>query len=694
MVGRDSPRNGSRRPLSASFLTSVFEATDDGLLVVDDDGRIRHYNRRFAEIWGLPEEVLEDRSDRKALEYAKDRLADPEPERFVDGVEEIYEREDVERRDHLEFEDGRVIERYTRPVEQDGETIGRVWSFRDVTERAETMARLEASEQRYRALLEQNVAGVFRSTVDGEWVDCNEAFASIFGYDSPEALMDTPVEELYPSPGAREALLEELRREEAVYNHELRLERKDGEPVHVLENSRLLGNHGTGRPEIIGTVIDITQRKRLRDRLEEMALHDELTGLPNRRLLRERADQALTLADRRGGKVGLLYIDLVSFKMVNDSLGHTAGDRVLAAVAKQLDSRARQSDTPARVGGDEFVVLLPEVEDEEDLRAAARRFAEIFETPFPTPERAVHLDGRMGGALYPDHAGDFDRLLSNADRALTRGRREDEDVTLAHEAGDAEDEDELALAEALRGALDRDELEVHYQPIVRPGDSEAIGVQALVRWRRGEELLTAGQFLATAERIGVVRDIDRWVLERVAAQIAAWEARGPFEWVGVNLSARTFNEPGLPDRIRGLLEERGVDGSRLVVEITERAALRDPDRTRETIEQLRDAGVRIAIDDFGTGYSAVAHLKRYAADMLKVDMVFTDEFGREGGNVELGEAILELGHASGVEVVAEGIERPEQSRWVADSDFDYAQGFHYARPGPPSEIEAEVGTER
>ncbi len=689
MVGTDDSANGAGPPLSASFLTSVFEATEDGLLVVDDEGRIRHYNRRFAEIWDLPEEVLADRSDRKALEHAKERLADPDPDRFVAGVEEIYESEGAELRDRLEFEDGRVIERYTRPVTKAGETIGRVWSFRDVTERAETMARLEASEQRYRALLEQNVAGVFYSTVDGEWVDCNEAFASIFGYDSPEELMDGPVEALYPSPGDREALLEELRREGAVYNHELRLERKDGEPVHVLENSRLLEDPETGRREIIGTVIDITERKHLRDRLEEMALHDELTGLPNRRLLRERADQAMTLADRRGAKVGLLYIDLVSFKMVNDSLGHTAGDRVLAAVAKQLASRARDSDTPARVGGDEFVVLLPEVDGEDDLRAAAERFSEIFETPFPTPERAVHLDGRMGGALYPDHAGDFDRLLSNADRALTRGRSEDQAVTLAHEGGDAAAaEDELATAEALRGALDRDELEVHYQPIVRPADGETIGVQALVRWRRGEELLTAGQFLATAERIGVIRDIDHWVLERVAEQLAAWRERGSLEWVGVNLSARTFNEPGLPARIRDLLEEAGVEGSRLVVEITERAALRDPDRTRETIEQLRGAGVRIAIDDFGTGYSAVAHLKRYAADLLKVDMVFTDEFGREDGDVELGEAILELGHASGVEVVAEGIERSEQSRWIADSDFDYAQGFHYARPVPPSEIES------
>ncbi|MFW6192827.1 MAG: PAS domain S-box protein, partial [Gemmatimonadota bacterium] len=183
----DEPANGDRGSVSASFLTSVFEATDDGLLVVDDEGSIRHYNRRFREIWELPAEALEDGTDETALEHAKERVADPEG--FLSRVEEIYENEDAELRDHLEFADGRVVERYTRPVKQNGETIGRVWSFRDVTDRAETMARLEASEQRYRALLEQNVAGVFYSTVDGEWVDCNQAFASIFGHDSPEELM-------------------------------------------------------------------------------------------------------------------------------------------------------------------------------------------------------------------------------------------------------------------------------------------------------------------------------------------------------------------------------------------------------------------------------------------------------------------------------------------------------------------------
>lgn len=681
-----TPAKDTPTSFSASFLASVLEATEDGLLVVDNDGRILHYNQRFAEIWDLPDEILASGSDEEAIAHAKEQLVDPD--QFVSEIESIYQQEEAERYDRLDFEDGRVIERYTRPVKQDDETVARVWSFRDVTEQVQTVADLEASEQRYRALLEENVAGVFHATAEGEWIDCNEALASMFGYDSPEALMAYPVEDLYPSPEEREDFLQTLQEEGALYNYELELQRKDGTPIQVLENSRLLEDPETGRTEIIGTLIDVTERRQLRDELEEMALHDELTGVANRRLLRERANQALTLADRRGTQGGLIYLDLVSFKMINDSLGHSAGDEVLVQVAKQLQSQARESDTVARVGGDEFVVLLPEVEGQEGLQAAADRLGTIFDTPFVAADRTVHLDSRMGGALYPDHAGDFDNLLTTADRALTRTRKLETQFVIHESDVASPDGDELATAEGLRSALRDGELVVFYQPIVRPDSGRVVGLESLLRWPRDDgRVLTAGQFLPVAERIGLTPKIDRWMLKQVARQLAEWRDREAPEWVGVNISARTFQEPDLAEHIPEVFAEAGAECSRLVIEITERAALRNPERAAETIEALQSHGIRIAIDDFGTGYSALAHLKRYAADVLKVDMIFTREFGREGSSADLGRAIVELGHASDAEVVAEGIERSEQREWLASSDYDYAQGYYFGRPSPPDELD-------
>lgn len=671
--------------LSVPYLSAVFEATADGLLVVDEDGRIVFYNQRFVDIWDIPEEVLEERSDEKALSYAKDRLA--EPERFVAGVEAIYEREDAEGSDHLDFADGRTIERYTRPVRREGETIGRVWSFRDVTEHARTVARLEASERRYRTLLEDNVAGVFRTSVDGEILDCNEAFAEILGYGSAAELMDREAPELYASPEERAAFLEELMERGAVENYELTVQAADGQEVELLENSRLIGDPEAEDAEIIGTVIDVTERKRLQERLEAMALHDELTGLPNRRLLAERADQALRLADRTGEQVGLLYLDLVSFKMVNDSLGHTAGDRVLVEAGKRIRSGLRESDTAARVGGDEFVVLLPEVEGREGLEAAADRLAGLFERPFATDPRPVHQEIRLGGALYPDHAGSFDDLLTRADRALTRARTESR--AFAFYASDADTaQDRLATVQGLRRALEEDRLRLYYQPVVRLADGEVAGVESLLRWPREDgRVLTAGQLLPLAERRGLIRQLDGWMLRRASRQLAEWDDRIVPGWMGINLSGRIFQEPGLAEEVQHIFEETGADPSRVVVEITEQAALRDPERTRRNLAALREAGIRVAIDDFGTGHSAIAHLKQYPADLLKIDMIFVRGVEPGDPDSELTEALVRLGQTTGAEVVAEGIETAEQRDWIAATSCEYGQGFHLGRPVPAEELE-------
>lgn len=292
---------------------------------------------------------------------------------------------------------------------------------------------LRRREERYRFLFERNLAGVFRQDAGGRILQCNRAFAEIFGYDSPNRLAGAEAGEIFPTPEAWEAFADRLRKEESVINHELLLRKKTGSPVWVLVNASLGEDPGTGDRVIVGSVIDITERKRLEDELQEMAYHDPLTNLPNRRFLELKAGQALALADRSGTPLGLVFMDLVRFKEVNDTRGHAAGDQILVEVARRLRGSLRASDTAARIGGDEFVAVLTQVEDLDGTREAARRLLACFERPFEIEGGAWKLDARLGGVLYPDHGRDLEELLRRADETISGLKGRDESVLLFYD---------------------------------------------------------------------------------------------------------------------------------------------------------------------------------------------------------------------------------------------------------------------
>lgn len=292
---------------------------------------------------------------------------------------------------------------------------------------------LRRREERYRFLFERNLAGVFRQDPDGRILQCNRAFAEIFGYDAPEELAGAPAEQVFPTPESWEAFAARLREEESVINHELLLRKRSGSPVWILVNAALGEDPGSGDPAIVGSVIDITERKRLEDELQEMAYHDPLTGLPNRRFLELKAEQALALADRSGTPVGLVFMDLVRFKEVNDTRGHAAGDQILVEVARRLRGSLRASDTAARIGGDEFVAVLTQVEDMDGAREAARRLFACFEKPFELDGGPWQLDARLGGVLYPDHGSDLDQLLARADATISGLKGREESVLLFYD---------------------------------------------------------------------------------------------------------------------------------------------------------------------------------------------------------------------------------------------------------------------
>jgi len=670
---------------------ALFADSGDAIFVAEADGTILEVNGRAAAWTGWSPEELAGRS-----------VLDLHPEDVHEEATRIRDR--VVEEGSVRFElpirrrDGgrRQGEFSAQRLEVTGRPLLQVVG-RDVTERRRREERLRASERRYRALFEHNVAGVFRSRPDGTIVEANPAFARILGWDSPEQVEGTDAGSLFGSAEDRAAYLDRLREEGELVAVELELRKRDGTPVWVLENSVLTEDPETGDPLIQGTLVDITDRRRAEERLEAMAFHDPLTGLGNRRMLADRAPGLLALADRRGRHVGIAYLDLDRFKQVNDRWGHGAGDDVLREVARRLDARSRETDLVARVGGDEFVVLLADLEGPAHAVAAARRMTAAFDEPFEPGEGVrLSLSASAGVAVYPDDGTGLEELLRRADRALHRANERVDGLARYRPAIDVERSDLSGFDARILGSLRREEIVVHYQPIVRLPEGEPVAVEALARWEHPEEgLLEAGSFVPRAERTGVIRAVDRHVLERAVRQLADWgrAGSGPRE-VAVNLSAASLRDPSLLRWLRGLLGSVDLEeGSRLVAEITETEAMEDPAVTADLLRGFREVGVRVALDDFGSGQSSLAYLAQFPVDQVKLDRRFMRDRGPEREPERLVGAMVEMTRRLGVETVAEGVERPDVLSWLARTGCDRAQGHLFGRPEPPDELARRWGAD-
>lgn len=544
-----------------------------------------------------------------------------------------------------------------------------------------------ASERRFRAMFEQNVAGVFRTTTDGEILDCNRALARTLGFESPEELTGTNAIERYASPAQREAWIEELRSSGEVRNHELHLRRRDGSSVWTLMNASLLELEGREEPVLAGTMVDVTEQKQLRDELEAYAYHDGLTGLPNRRYLKEEGEAALSRAEREGTAVGVLYLDLDRFKRVNDTLGHEIGDDVLFHVGRRLQHHLREEDTAARIGGDEFAVVLSTVETPEDAVEAARRLHGVLSDPFYAGGHSIYVAPSLGVALYPAHGDVFDELLSNADQAMYQAVEQAEGVRVYRPTERRARRAALAEEADLREALREGQLELHYQPVYRLAEhgNGIVGAEALARWRHPEiGLRGPAAFIPVAEHIGLIADIDLWAFETVLTDLSTLGrdgGRGP-EWLSVNVSALSLNHGPTLEKMYAMLEEAELTPGRLVVEITESTAMQDPRTSIQIFTELQERGARVAIDDFGTGHSALAYLKSLPADMVKLDMIFVRGIEASEREDRLLRALIGLGKTLEVEVVAEGVETEGQYQRVEAHGCHLAQGYHLGRPMP------------
>jgi diguanylate cyclase (GGDEF)-like protein len=461
--------------------------------------------------------------------------------------------------------------------------------------------------------------------------------------------------------------------------------------VEVIAQDR---SHDAAIGGVVLNFRDVTDRKRLEDQLQHEAFHDSLTGLANRALFADRVTHALARAARGPvDQLAVLFIDLDDFKLVNDSLGHAAGDELLTAVGERIRACLRRQDTAARLGGDEFGILVEDASAEEAEEVAVR-ILDSLRQPFSLAARQIFVQASIGIALGGGLGSTVtaEELLRNADVAMYtaksrgKGRHEFYEVRMHASALHR-----LELRERLEAALEAEEFVVHYQPIVELVSGEITGVEALVRWRqRDGRLALPAEFIPLAEETGLVVPLGQWVLREACRQARVWqtELAGPLS-MAINVASRQLQDPAFMSSLAACVRRSGVHPSDLVMELTESALLDDGETTAASIAGMKDLGVRIALDDFGTGYSSLSHLRRFPIDMLKIDRSFVSGVdGTEEGERALVHSIIRLASSLGLETVAEGIERPEQAVRLRTLGARLGQGFHFGHPMDPADLSA------
>ena len=448
--------------------------------------------------------------------------------------------------------------------------------------------------------------------------------------------------------------------------------------------------HDTGPLRMTGVLQDISERKRFEQKLSEMASFDTLTGLPNRNLLNDRLGQALAHASRNSGLMAVGFVDLDRFKIINDTLGHDAGDELLKEIARRLSACLRSSDTVARQGGDEFVVVLNDLARPEDATLVAQKLLDALCPPMTLSGREIVPGASLGFALYPQDGDNLQALLMSADKAMYaakqagRGQYRFFDPELNRAAADW-----LEVGAELHHALARNEFELHYQPKLDLRSGAITGVEALLRWRRPEGLIPPNKFIPILEETGQILEVGEWVIARACRQARLWQEEGlPPLRIAVNLSPRQFQQRDLALRIRTIIDQPDFLPEYLELEITESMVMQNVDRAIATLEELRQIGIHIAIDDFGTGYSSLAVLKRFPVDCLKVDRSFVRDIPQDKDDMAITRSIIALAHSMELSVVAEGVETEAQREFLVECGCDEMQGFLFSKPLPAAELAA------
>jgi diguanylate cyclase (GGDEF)-like protein/PAS domain S-box-containing protein len=575
---------------------------------------------------------------------------------------------------------------------------GSIWVFADITERRQAEEKLRLSA----TVLEHIADGVMVIDVHGKIVATNPAFTQITGYTEREAVgtHSNLTRMVGEDAGISEALWADLA-ETGFWRGELHNRRKNGESYLEWLTVSAVRDDRDAVTHYVCVFSDITKVKESQDKLDHLAHHDPLTGLPNRLLFHDRLQHAMVRASRTQRQLAVMFIDLDRFKTVNDTLGHHVGDQLLKQVAGQLSGCLREGDTLARLGGDEFIVLLEDVDGAAGARHVAEKLMHLFERPVVVSDYELFVTGSVGISLFPHDATDMNVLIRNADVAMyqakARGRN---GYQLYAPSMDGDGAERLRMEGLLRRAVERGEIRLHYQPQVEIETGRLIGVEALVRWHSAElGHVPPARFIPLAEDIGFIGQLGAWVLEQACRQVVCWEAAGLYvPKVAVNLSGRQFDRGSVAPLVARVLADAGLAPQRLQLEVTESVIMNTGDAL-QYINDLHALGVELAIDDFGTGYSSLAYLKQLPVQTLKIDRSFIKDIPADKDDEAIAVAIVQLGKSMDLAVIAEGVETAEQAAFLLRHGCTRAQGYLYGRPVAPDELletwkEEDAGHER
>jgi diguanylate cyclase (GGDEF)-like protein/PAS domain S-box-containing protein len=665
---------------------SLLEATPECLVITARDGRIVFANRRVQELTGF------DRAD--LVDQQVDFL-------LTDGLTNVTETT-FEAQCRRSTGPSIAVEVHLGHI--DGPDRMLVVTLRDMTEIKEGReARFEA-EAKYRALVDEIPAVVYLDPVDenADSIYVSPQVTTLIGVTPTEWLTNNYCWRHHVHPDDIDRVWAEYvdaYTNHTTLNHEYRMVHEDGTVKWVMEQATTVRDE-RGDPWLIqGVIFDITERKKAEEQIAFLAYHDSLTGLPNRVLFEEMLGISIARARRHDLGVGVIFLDLDNFKLVNDSLGHAAGDRMLEQLADRLRECTRETDLVARQGGDEFLLLLSDLErgpagslpgtDAAMLIAesVATRVHEALREPFDLGGTEFYASASLGISLFPQDAHDSASLLQNADSAMYQSKRTSPGGYVLFSADDDDPMEMLALTSRLRRAVDQQHWVLHYQPILDLGDSRMVGVEALIRWQDPNGgIVPPGEFIPLAEEMGLIEAIGDWVIDEFTSQSDAWRQQGLDLEVSFNLSPRQLWSPNLTERILGKLQASGMDPGKVVVEITESTAMADPERTQRILSELRAWGLTLAIDDFGTGYSSLARLKHMPVDILKIDQSLVRDVDRDRDLAGMVRAMIQLAQSLGMTPLAEGIETRGEYEFLRANGCRLAQGFLFSRPVPGAQI--------
>ncbi|KTC92407.1 bifunctional diguanylate cyclase/phosphodiesterase [Fluoribacter dumoffii] len=673
---------------SLSLLRATLESTADGIMMVNGKGQVVDWNQKFVEMWRIPSHMLESGTESIGFEYILQQLSNPEA--VIVDVKYLYENPEWQGElPVLHFKDGRIFERFTQPQRIGAEIVGRVYSFRDITQKL-----LEEDELRIRErAIEASTHGVVILDISKPTLPIiyvNKAFERITGY-SERQILGQNLTFLHGSQMEHvnhkriNLAIKELR-EETV---ELESYRRNGEVFWAEVSVAPVRDSFDNVKHYVCILNDVTQRREMEQQLIQQATHDSLTELPNRVLLIDRVDQAILQAKKKGSMLGFLFLDLDHFKMTNDTLGHSIGDRLLQAVSNRLLIATDDFDTVCRLGGDEFVILLQDVASELQAQQKAEEILESIAKPFQIDQHNLKVTGSIGISYFPKDGDDYESLMKSADLSMYHAKDSGRNTYRTYDKEmNMRIINRMQLDNALRDSLKKNEFHLVYQPFINLATNKVIGFEALLRWHShilGD--VPPNEFISMAEENGLILDIGMWVLKEACSQLVRWHAQGyDHLTVAVNISGRQFRQAHLSQLIEKILLETGLPARFLELELTESLLVDNVKHAVETMYELKDMGTKLVIDDFGTGYSSLSYLKQFPVDKLKIDRSFISELVNRENDAAITRAIINLGHSLNLEVLAEGVETDLQREFIVQHGCDYAQGYYFSMPKKPEEL--------